>query len=297
MRINPDPTANLLSMLNLARQQEETSMEQISSGRRVQVASDDPAAGAAVTLNLQLQSQQDQYLQSVDSLRELLSTSDSTLNSVVQSLERAVSLGVEGANGTLSASERASLAQEVQGIRDQVLGLANTSFRGVFVFSGTKSTIQPFVSDSSLPSGVRYDGNQQTNSVLIGDGRSIPAGVSGDKLFTDSSAGVFSSLKELADALAGNDPSTVASAASKVRSALAHVSNVRVTYGNGLNQLDSGEQFLQQAKLNSQARENTLVAADSASAITKLRQAQFARDATLAATARTQFTSLLDYLQ
>lgn len=297
MRINPDTTANLLTMLSAAREQEETAMRQLSSGRRIQLASDDPAASAAVTLNTQSQSQQDQYLQSIASVRQSLSTADSTLNSVVQSLERAVSLGVEGATGTLSADNRVSLANEVQGIRDQILGLANSSFRGTYIFSGTVNDSPPFASDTTQPSGIRYSGNQQSNSVLIGDGRSISTGVPGDELFMDPSCNVFSSIQQLADSLNANDPAAVADAAGKVRAALAHVSNVRVTYGNNLNQLDSGEDFLREAKLNAQTRENTLVAADPAEAITQLRQAQFARDATLAAAARTQFTSLLDYLQ
>jgi len=297
MRINPDTTANLLTMLSAAKEQEETALRQLSSGRRIQVASDDPAASAAVTLNTQAQSQQDQYLQSIASVRESLSTADSTLNSVVRSLERAVSLGVEGANGTLSADNRISLANEVQGIRDQILGLANSSFRGTYLFGGTTNNTVPFTSDVTQPSGIRYDGNQQTNSVLIGEGRSISTGVPGDKLFLDPSSNVFFALQKLADSLNANDADAVAAASGQVRAALAHVSNVRVTYGNNLNQLDSGEDFLQQAKLNTQARENSLVAADPADAIIQLRQAQFARDATLAAAARTQFTSLLDYLQ
>jgi flagellar hook-associated protein 3 FlgL len=297
VRINPDTSDNLLSMLSMARQQEEAALQRISSGRRVQVPSDDPAAGAAVTLNLQSQSQQDQYLQSIGSVREVLSTADSTLNSVVQALERAVSLGVEGANGPLSAENRVSLANEVEGIREQVLGLVNTSFRGTYIFGGTVGDSCPFVADSTDPSGVRYDGNQQTNSVMIGEGRSIVTGISGDALFSDPSANAFSSLKNLTEALFGNDPQGIAVAAGDVRAALAHISNLRVSYGNGLNQLETGEQFQRQAKLNSQSRENTLVAADPASAIIQLKQAQFARDATLAAAARTQFTSLLDYLQ
>ena len=297
MRINPDSTANLLTMLSVAREQEEAAIRQLSSGRRIQLASDDPAASAAVLLNELSQSQQDQYLQSIASVRESLSTADSTLNSVVHSLERAVSLGVEGANGTLSAENRASLANEVQGIRDQILGLANSSFRGAYLFSGTVNDTGPFTSDVTQASGMRYDGNQQSNSVLIGDGRSISTGVPGDKLFLDPSSNVFSSLQRLMDSLNANDPTAVADASDKVRAALAHVSNVRVTYGNNLNQLDSGEDFMRQSKLNAQEREDTLIAADPADAITQLRQAQFARDATLAAAARTQFTSLLDYLQ
>jgi flagellin-like hook-associated protein FlgL len=82
-----------------------------------------------------------------------------------------------------------------------------------------------------------------------------------------------------------------------VRDALSHISGLRVTYGSGLSQLDSDEQFLQSAKLQAQTRENDLIGVDPAEAITHMQQAQYARDATLAAVARTQQSSLLDYLQ
>lgn len=297
MRINPDPTSNLLTILSIADRQQQTAMLQMSSGRRVQVASDDPAASAALTLNSQEQAQQDQFLQSISSIRQLMSASDSALSGVVQALTRAVTIGVQGATGTVSADNRLSLAEEVDGIRDQVLSLANTSFRGVFIFSGTNVTAQPFVLDSSSPSGVRYDGNQQVNSVFIGEGHSIPTGVAGGELFANPASDVFASLQNLTIALNSNDPDAINDATAQVRSALTHVSNLRVTYGSGLNQLGSGEQFLNSAKLQSQARENELVGADPAEAITQMQQAQYARDATLAAIARTRQVSLLDYLK
>ena len=134
------------------------------------------------------------------------------------------------------------------------------------------------------------------NSVLIGDGHTIPTGVAGDRLFADPAANVFWALYNLSEALKNNDVDGVAAATTQVRGALAHVSGLRVTYGSGLSQLDADEKFLQSAQLQAQARENDLVGADPAEAITHMQQAQYARDATLAAVARTQQVSLLDYL-
>lgn len=297
MRINPDSTNWLLSILSTAQQQEQTALRQMSSGRRVQVASDDPAASAALSVNLQEQSRQDQYLQSISSVREMLSASDSALSGVVESLTRAVTVGVEGATGTVSADDRISLANEIDGIRDQVLSLANTSYQGIHLFAGTNVTATAFVADANSASGIRYDGNQQVNKVLIGDGHAIQTGVAGDSLFMDPAANVFAALSSLSGALKSNDADGVAAATQQVRGALTHVSGLRVTYGSGLSQLDSDEQFLQSANVQAQLRENDLVGVDPAEAITQMQQAQYARDATLAAVARTQQVSLLNYLQ
>src|SRR5512146_1913713 len=297
MRINPDTTNWLMNMLSEAQKQEQLALRQMSSGRRVQLPSDDPAASASLSTNLQEQSRQDQYLQSISSVREMLSASDSALSGVVEALTRAVTVGVEAATGTVSADDRSSLANEIAGIQDQVLSAANTTFNGIHLFAGTKLTTQPFVLDTNSTSGVTYNGNQQVNKVLIGDGREISTGVAGDSLFMNPAANVFGALNSLSEALKNNDADGIAAATSQVRDALANVSRLRVTYGNGLSQLDSDEEFLQSAKLQAQTRENDLVAVDPAEAITQMQQAQYARDATLAAVARSQQSSLLDYLQ
>jgi flagellar hook-associated protein 3 FlgL len=297
MRINPDSTSWLMNILSNAEEQEQTALRQMSSGRRVEVASDDPAASAALSGNLQEQSKQDQYLQSISSVREMLSAGDSALSGVVEALTRAITVGVQGATGTLSADDRGSLANEVDGIRNQILSEANTKFCGIALFAGTNVTATPFVLDANSASGVTYNGNQHVNKVLIGDGHEIPTGVAGDTLFMHPTANVFGALNSLSEALRNNDADGAQAATNQVRDALANVSRLRVTYGSGLSQLDSDEQYLQSAKLQAQARENDLVGVDPAEAITQMQQAQYARDATLAAVARSQQSSLFDYLR
>ncbi len=297
MRINPDTSANLLLLLNRARQDEQDAIQQLSSGRKATKPSDDPAAIAAVTLLHQRESQTDEYLQSVSSLREYLSTADSTLSSVVADLNRAITLGVEGATGTQNATGRRSLAQEVRGIADQVLSLANTSFRGGYLFSGTLSQSKPFVADPAAIGGIRYDGNSQVDNIEIGDRRQVAKGVAGDTLFAFPGANVFEALDRLAAALENNDPDTVQQATTAVRSSFDHMTATRVVYGNELAQLDWDQNYLNESKLQINRRETELVGADAAAAASRLQQAQFARDATLAAAARSQLMSLLDFLK
>src|ERR1019366_6172883 len=107
------------------------------------------------------------YLQSLGAVQGQLSTADSMLSSVVTALQRAISLGVEGANGTLSDSDRASIASELQGIQSQLVSLANTSYQGRYVFAGTKTSTPPYVVDNTAPSGVDYVGNTGVNQVSV----------------------------------------------------------------------------------------------------------------------------------
>src|SRR5690349_6395743 len=137
MRVNPNPLPDVLAALAQTQQQINTDLQQIASGQRVNVPSDNPAAAAELIQNAGQTSEADQFLRSAGSIQGEMQNADSTLNSVIISLQRAISLGVEGANGTLNDADRAALATEVQGIQSQLLSLANVSYQGNFVFAGT----------------------------------------------------------------------------------------------------------------------------------------------------------------
>src|SRR6202161_4455413 len=75
------------------------------------------------------------YQRSISSVYSALQTADSSLSSAVTCLQRAITLGTEGANGTLSQQDRDTVAQEVKGISQQMLSVANLSFNGHYVFA------------------------------------------------------------------------------------------------------------------------------------------------------------------
>jgi flagellar hook-associated protein 3 FlgL len=294
MRINPNVTADLLAALANAQDQQNESMLQMASGRRVNKPSDDPSAAAILVQNQAQSSQVDQFLRSADSVQAQLQTTDSTLNSVVLALQRAISLGVEGANGTLSDSNRASVVGELNGIQGQLIGLANLSFQGQFVFAGTATQAQPFVADATQPSGVRYDGNAGTNSVAVGDGVSMQVNLPGSQIFAAPGSDVFQAVHDLVTALQTN--TGIDTAVSGVRAAFDRVTAQRVFYGNAMNQLQSQQTYLNSDKLLLSQQENAVGGADLAAATTNLLGAQNARSAALAAAGKISQLSLFDYL-
>src|SRR5208283_3888082 len=144
MRVNPNYTPTILTDLWQQQAQEQIDIQELATGRRVNVPSDDPAAAAADVQNQGLQSQVDQYLNNTSSLDGMLQTADSTLSAVVTALNRAISLGVEGSNGDLSTSQQQDIAQQVQSIQSQIVQLANSSYQGNYLFAGTADQSPPF---------------------------------------------------------------------------------------------------------------------------------------------------------
>ncbi len=295
MRVNPDFAPDILASLWNAQAQEQKALLEVSTGKRVNQPSDDPAASAALVHNQALISHNDQYQANTSTVEGMLQSADSSLSSVVTSLTQAISLGVQGATDTVSFENQQQIATQVQGIRDQVMQLANVAYKGIYLFGGTATGNSPFSVDAS--GVVQYNGDQGTNSVEIAEGRSIQVNLPGSTLFMASTGNVMGSLQQLTAALQSGDNAAISDATTKLRGALDYLNQQRVFYGNSIKQLDANQAFLQQDKLSLQSQQNGLVGIDFAQAATDLNQAQTAHQAALAAAARVVPQTLLDYLK
>lgn len=294
IRINPNPLTDLLPGLALDQKQADQAIQELSTGKKVSQPSDDPAAVAGLIVNNAQTSRVNAYLSNISILQGSLQEADSTLNSVVTSLTQAISLGTEGANGTLNQTDRNALVQEVNGVQQQLLDYANQSFEGNYLFAGTAVNTAPFVSDSSSTSGVSYVGNSGVNSIEIGDGQTVPANLPGNQLFTASGSDVFQALRDLSSALASG--SNVPAAETEVQNAFNYISARRSFYGTTLDRLNTATSFLNQENTQLTQEQNSLVGADMATAASQLSQAETALDAAMAAGGKISQTSLLNYL-
>ena len=295
IRLNPDLYQTVLQCIETLRQNESIDLEQMSSGKQFSNLSDDPVAVSQLVTNEAQTSNVDQYLSNVTTLQSSLQLADSTLNTVVTSLSQAISLGVEGSNGTLNSSDEQSIATQVSGIKDQILSLANTTYNGNYLFAGTAVTTQPFTEDSSSSSGVAYVGNGSTNSVQIGDGEYIPVNLSGSQVFTPSGSDVFAALQGLVTALQnGGD---VAGATSQLQQVFNRFNSQRTFYGATLSRLQSTQDYLNQEKLSLSTAQNSIQGADMSSVISNYTQAETALDASYQAAGQISKMSLLDYLK
>jgi flagellar hook-associated protein 3 FlgL len=297
MRVNPNYANDILNSIWQTQQQEQTATEELSTGKRVNMPSDDPTAAAEDVENQAQQSQVDQYLSNTTDVEGQLQAADSSLGSVVTALTQAVSLGTEAASAGLSSSDLQSIAQQLQGIQSQVLQFANTSYQGTYIFAGTATGSAPYSLDSAKTDGVQYNGNTEVNSVEIAEGRSIQVNLPGSQIFQNSNGDVFGTLQQLTTAVQSGDSTNIGTAMTQLNGALTTLSEQRVFYGNAVSQLTANQTSLQQEQVDLQSQETNLVGADMATAATDLSQAQTTNQAALAALAKIMPVNLLDYLQ
>lgn len=296
IRVNPNILPDLVASIEQAQQAAQTATQQMATGRSVNNLSDNPAAAAALVGNDALTSANDQYLTNLTDLQGKFQAADSALNSAVQLMTTAISVGTEGANGTLSASDRQAIAQQVQGLQQQMLSLANTSYQGTYIFSGTNVTTQPFAQSTTSASGVQYNGNAGVTTVQIGDGQSMQTNVAGDHIFTNANGNVFQALNDLANAL--NSGTGIAAANTEVQQAFSQLTTQRVFYGNALNEVQNSQGYLNQEQVNLSTQQNQLVGANMTQAIANESQSQTAEQAALSATAQIlSLPTLLSYIK
>jgi flagellar hook-associated protein 3 FlgL len=295
LRVNPDTVPDLVAAIEQAQQNEQTAAQQMATGRSVNNLSDNPAAAAQLVNNNALTGENDQFLTNVTDLQSKFQAADSALNSAVQLMTTAISVGTEGANGTLSAADRQAVAQQVQGIQQQMLALANTEYEGTYIFSGTNVTTPAFAQDSTAASGVQYNGNTDVTSVQISEGQSMQTNVAGSQIFTNANGNIFQALNDLANALTSGNG--IDAANTEVQQAFSQLTTQRVFYGNALNQVQTSQNFLNQEQVNLSTQQNQLVGANMTQAITNESQAQTDEEAALSATGQIlSLPTLLSYI-
>jgi flagellar hook-associated protein 3 FlgL len=297
MRVNPNFTPDILSDLYNAENQADTALEQLASGQLINMPSDNPVGASELVQNSAEQGQTDQFLQNTSSVEGLLQTADSTLSSVVSSLNQAISIGTQGANGTNSAADLEALAQQAEGIQSQVLGYANATYQGNYIFAGTATNTPAFTLDPTAADGVTYNGNTDTNTVQIAQGDSIQINLPGSQLFQGSGADVMGALQQLVTALKSGNTTAIGTATNALNGAMNYLSQQRIFYGGTLDQLTSNQSYLQTEQVNLQSAANSIDGVNMAQAANNLSQAETTQSATLAALAKVIPENLLQYLQ
>jgi flagellar hook-associated protein 3 FlgL len=295
IRVNPNLSGELIVGINDNQQQVAIDLQQLSTGKAVNSLGDNPAAAAALVGNDAQSAEVDQFQSNISSVQGLLQVGDSTMSSVVNLMTKAISLGVEGANGTLSASDRQAIASQMSGILEQMVGLGNTTYQGNYIFAGTETQTAPFTLDPNAADGVTYSGNSGVNSVQLSTGQSLAINVPGSQLFQNASGDVFGALSQMIAALQSGSGFDTANTA--LENAFNVINAQRVFYGNGGAELNTATLFLSQEKVELTRQQTSLIGADMAAVASNYSQAEVQQQALFAASGKVlSQATLFDYL-
>ncbi len=168
------------SLEALTRRQRELSdaQLQLTTGKRVNRASDDPAAAASAERALSKSSRAEAGQRAAESSRTMMTLTEGALGEAGELLQQVREALVASGNATYSDAERQGVAQKIEGLREQLLAVANRSDGAVgFLFGGQGSSQPPFV---DAVGGVQFRGTSGQASTagedklpLSADGRSV----------------------------------------------------------------------------------------------------------------------------
>ena len=178
-------TANMYdnALRNLGARQTGLSdlQENLTSGKRVVRASDDPVSAAQAERALNRLSRIQTEQRALETQRNAITQGESSLGDAVNLLQSFRELVVNAGDATLTANDRATLANQLQGLREQLQTVANrTDTNGVPLLSALGSALAPFFGPQSTSPDYTFQGLPgQTAST----GVTVPGALDGDSAF------------------------------------------------------------------------------------------------------------------
>lgn len=298
MRADPTYLQSLSSALDQVTNTNNSLTAELSSGLRVNQLSDDPLAAAQSAQISTSITRDDTFIQTATSESSMMQVADSTLGEVVSQLTSAISLSVSANNGTLSSSNLASTIQQLTGIRDQIVSLANTSYQGNYLFAGTQGSTAPFTLDTSTsPATVTYNGDTNLQYIETTSGQKLQTNLPGSSVFGSGTTGVLGALNQIiSDLTSGASSTTLSADSSALSTALGQVSTQRSVLDNSLSQLQSLNTYTQTQEAQLKAQQSSLVASDPAQVATQLQASETQYQALLSVMSGLQKTDLFDYI-
>lgn len=275
MRVDPTYISNLVSSLDQTQASEQQLTTELSSGVRVTALSQDPVASGENVLLLNQIQQDDSFTETSSLVNGQLQVADSALGSVVSQLTQAITLATSADNGTMNSSDLQSISNQIAGIRDEVVSLANTSYQGQYIFAGGQTSTAPFsVSNATVPATTTYNGDADVNYLQTPNGQTIQLNVPGSQIFTAAGTNnVIGALNQLvADFATGTSAGTSVPDTTALNSALNFVSQQRVIIDNSITRLSAASEAITGSQTQLTAAQTNLMQADLPTISTQLSQ-------------------------
>jgi flagellar hook-associated protein 3 FlgL len=287
--------SNMMRNLNSTLKRMQRVHNQMSSGKRFSMPSEDPV-GVARSLKLRADLNENrQFKKNAEDALSWLETTENALMQIKEVLQRARELAVQGANGVLSPEDCQKIAEEVVQLRDQLVSIGNSTYAGKHIFAGYKTNQAPvgLNPDGSL----NYAGDLGQIMYQVGVSDILQGNMTAPDIFRPGGDDLFADMQSFIDALNAGDTGTIGgiigdidvhmeNILAKVAEAGAKVNRMKLV----VNRLE--DDYLNFNKLLSQTED-----ADMAEVITRLKSEENVYMAALAGGARIIQPTLVDFLR
>ena len=300
-----NPSAQLF-LADLARVQSQidTAERQVSSGLKISQASDAPDELEALMRVRADLARNQQVSNNLAEVKSEVDTSEQALQTATKLMDRVFTLAAQAVNSTETAASRQSIAQEVTGILQQLVGLSQTSVQGRYVFSGDQSQLPAYSVNLSGPNGVdRLLTTSSTRQIVDATGVSFTVAMTAQDIFDhrnpdDSTAAdnVFAAVNSLRVSLLNNDQAGISNALNSLHAASDYLNTQLSFYGSVQNRIQDAQDYSSRYQVQLQTDLSHIQDADITQAALALTQGNTQLNTSLAAEAKMPRTSLFDFL-
>ena len=306
-------TATMLNEFSVLKSQQNNLQNQVSTGLKIQSASDDPNGMETTLDDLASQATQQQYSSNITTAQSQANTVYSVLQSLQTLTSQAGTISTEAGGVTNSQSDLNGYATQVTSLIQQAVQLLNTKdpTTGQYLFGGTASGQAPFTTTTDASgniTGVTYQGNSSVNQVEISSGVTVAATVPGANtsgsgaygVVTDSRNGadLFNHLIALQnDLTSGNTTAATGTDKTNLQSDEDNMTYQVANNGNVQTQLNLAASFATTQTNSLSTSITNASGADLVTTLSELNQTQTAYQAALESSANIMQLSILNYLQ
>ena len=271
--------------------------EQISTGKKVNRASDDPA-GARKILSLRSEDLRlDQYASNIQTATQSLDFNAAALSNTSDIVQRITELTMQGVSGATDQSGRTIIANEINQLLETIMQSANSQRLGRYTFAGTETTTEPFVATRNASgniSSVAYNGNRETIQYNVGPNTNTTVNLTGDEVFMqtrlfDTIVKIRENLLDGAITFATNELTNLDNASQNILNSIAKAGGISSTLELTGNRIDDTKLSLQEVLASAES-------ADIAELVLKLTEQQSIFEASLSSGSYIFKTSILNYI-
>lgn len=286
------------ALQNLQMQMERLSQvnAQIASGKRLSRPGEDPLTSGEI-LNLRSNlNELEAYSRTLDVSRSWVAISDSALRELSDLVVRARTIAQRGSSASETAVRFPELADEVEGILQHAVTVANSRHGDDYIFAGFQTNTAPFaLEDTTVTYRGATDPDVDLNEAIereVEPGHRLQINVRGGALLP-----ALTELADLAASLRAGDGDAIAQHLESLDEVLGQVSSQIAIMGTTANRLETVQARLGNVQLEMQGTLSQLESTDMAEAAVELNSREKAYQATLAAVARGTRPSLMDFLR
>lgn len=282
------------------------SQAQLAAGKQIIKPSDAPDQAATIQRLKSLMARQDSYANTLESVQTRLQDEESALQGVSKLMARVKELSVQAANDTMGPNDRKLVAIEINGLRDQILSMANTQdSTGNYLFAGSRVGQPAFAADGA--GSPVYQGDQTRMRVAVGDQRSVQINRPGSEAFvrvvrtgedgTNQGVGFFEVLDQLAAAITSSDRKGMQRGLGETDALQNGLSLALAQVGTDMNVVTAQTEVLDETRLSLKTTLSTVEDLDYAEAITQMNKQMLSLEAAQASFGKMTQSNLFDYIR